>query len=150
MNRFGLHHFLRVLALTAVAGLAPALLGCGGGKPARIRVSGQVLFQGKPVQYGNLVFEPDQAKGNRGPQGYAKIGRAGTFDTGIAGTDPCPGPQVVTIEAYPDLESPAAKKSRVVLQYRTNVDLPPEATTQHFDVPATAARKETVSDLPPP
>ena len=149
MNRFLLPRVLRVPAFTTAAGLALVLLGCGG-KPERVRVSGRVTFQGNPVQYGNIVFEPDPSRGNRGPQGYAKISSKGTFDTGVAGTGPCPGPQVVTIEAYPDLNSPASKKSRVVLQYRTNVDLPSETTTQNFDVPPTAARKEAVSDLPPP
>lgn len=149
MNRFTTPRVLRVPAFATAAGLALVLLGCGG-KPERVRVSGQVTFQGKPVQYGNIVFEPDPSKGNRGPQGYAKITSKGTFDTGIAGTGPCPGPQVVTIEAYPDVESPASKKSRVVLQYRTQVDLPAEATTQDFEVPASAARRESVADLPPP
>jgi hypothetical protein len=140
---------LRVSAFATAAGLALALLGCGG-KPERVHISGKVTFQGNPVQYGNIVFEPDQSKGNRGPQGYAKITRQGTFDTAIAGTGPCPGPQVVTIEAYPDLESPTSKKSRVVLQYRMHMDLPAEATTRDFEVPASAARKEAVSELPPP
>jgi hypothetical protein len=81
---------LRPWAPAVVTGLALALTGCGGGTQ-RIRISGQVTFQGKPVPYGNLVFEPDQSKGNRGPQGYAKI-QDGRYDTNNAGTGALPRP----------------------------------------------------------
>lgn len=141
--------FRRGFAVALVSSLTLALHGCGG-KPERVRVSGQVTFEGKPVQYGNIVFEPDQTKGNRGPQGYAKIDAQGNYDTAIAGAGPSPGAQVVTLEAYPDLDSPAAKKNRILLQYRTNVDLSGETNTQNFAVPRSAAKKETVSELPPP
>ena len=130
----------------AAAGLVLILSGCGDGTK-RVRISGQVTFEGKPVKYGNIVFEPDASKGNNGPQGYAKI-VDGAYDTADAGTGPCVGPQVVAIEGYPDLD--AAKKSRLVFNYRTTVDLPAQTTTQNFAVPASAARRESASDLPPP
>jgi hypothetical protein len=136
------------MTLAAVAGLALMLAGCGDGTQ-RVRVSGQVTFQGKPVKYGNLVFEPDQSRGNRGPQGYARISD-GMYDTNNAGTGPCPGPQVVYIEGYPELDGGAPRKSRLVFKHRTTADLSGKTATVDFDVPASAAYRETVSDLPPP
>lgn len=132
----------------SLAGLALLLSGCGDGTQ-RVRVSGQVTFEGKLVPYGNIVFEPDQSKGNRGPQGFAKI-HDGVFDTNNAGTGPCPGPQIVTIEGYPELNTGAGKKSMLVFRYQTTVDLPAQTTTENFEVPASAARREATSDLPPP
>lgn len=134
--------------LVVVAGLGLILSGCGG-KPERVRLSGQVRFQDKPVKYGHIVFEPDASKGNRGPQGYAKI-VDGKYDTNEAGTAPCPGFQVVSIEGYPELGGGADRKSRLVFNYRTTVEVPERATTKDFDVPASAARREAVTDLPPP
>ncbi len=135
---------------SAIATLSCLLVlsGCGDGAE-RIRVSGQVTFDGKAVQYGNIIFEPDQSRGNHGPQGYAKI-KHGHYDTSDAGTGPCPGPQVVYLEGYPELDISGPKKSRLVFNHRTAVDLPAQATTVDFAVPATAARWESVSDLPPP
>jgi hypothetical protein len=36
-------------------------------------MSGTVTFSGRPVPYGEVVFEPDPAKGNRGPQAHCPI-----------------------------------------------------------------------------
>jgi hypothetical protein len=124
------------------------LSGCGDGVQ-RVRVSGQATFQGKPIPYGNITFEPDTAKGNQGPQGYTQI-RDGKYDTDSSGVGPCPGPQLVHIVAYPDLSSGAPRKSMRVIDFHTNVELPRQAHTHDFEVPASAARVEGVSDLPPP
>src|SRR5947209_7236955 len=88
--------------LFLLAALAPLLGGCTRG-PKRVRVSGAVTFQSKPVPYGHLVFEPDRSRGNSGPQGYAMI-KDGRYDTGIAGGfGACQGPQAVTLDGYPEL-----------------------------------------------
>lgn len=52
------------------------LSGCGllsEGGPARYEVSGTVTYQGAPVPYGEIVFEPDSTKGNEGPAARAVI-----------------------------------------------------------------------------
>ncbi|MCR9119920.1 MAG: hypothetical protein NXI22_23535, partial [bacterium] len=49
------------------------LTGCGESGPVRYQVSGKVQFQGKPVPAGSVIFTPDTAQGNSGPQGVAEI-----------------------------------------------------------------------------
>ena len=135
----------RVLGAIAVAAL---LAGCGDGVQ-RVRISGQVTFKGKPVPYGNITFEPDTSKGNKGPQGYVQI-RDGKYDTQDAGTEPTPGPQRIHLIGYPDANSKEAGKTMVVLDYRTTLDLPRKTSTHDFDVPASSARREAVIQQPPP
>lgn len=43
-----------------------SLAGCGDGRPARVPVSGQVLIDGKPLQYGMVRFIPKGARGSAG------------------------------------------------------------------------------------
>lgn len=66
------------LALTIIA-----VVGCGGPDgPQRFRLSGTVSFDGKPVPFGTVTFDPDSAAGNSGPQAAAMI-VDGKYDTGI-------------------------------------------------------------------
>jgi hypothetical protein len=46
--------------LTALA--CGLLSGCNDGRPARVPVSGQVLIDGQPLQYGQIQFIPDNAR----------------------------------------------------------------------------------------
>ena len=51
------------------AALAAGLLwatGCGGGRPDRVAVSGQVLIDGQPLTVGNVKFVPDGARPSSG------------------------------------------------------------------------------------
>ena len=70
---------------------------CSEQGPTRYQISGEVKFNGQPVAYGDVLFTPDGAKGNSGPQGVAYINN-GSYDTrntdgkGIAG-----GPTVIHI-----------------------------------------------------
>jgi hypothetical protein len=59
-----------IFAATGIAaGLTLALAGCGRRVPeGLVAVNGVVTFQSRPVPYGEVVFEPDPTKGNRGPQ----------------------------------------------------------------------------------
>ena len=135
-----------------VIALAVFPAGCGERGTQRIRVTGQVTFEGKPLPFGNITFEPDTAKGNRGPQGYARI-QDGKYDTDLAGSGPNPGAQSVFIEGYPELGTSADNRStRLVCSYRTTVDLPHEDAKKDFNVPATSARRVSAPDpnLPPP
>lgn len=53
--------FFRTLAtLSALSFLC--LLGCGDGRPDRVKVSGQVLIDGKPLTTGNLKFVTEGAR----------------------------------------------------------------------------------------
>jgi hypothetical protein len=110
-------------------------VGCQDGVK-RHAVSGAVTFGGQPVPVGEISFEPDSAKGNKGPGSVTKI-RAGRYQTepglGVMG-----GAYIVRITPFdgkPVGDSfdgmPLVSAPHVV-----HVDLPTEATTQDFDVPA--------------
>jgi hypothetical protein len=66
----------------AAASALGLCLACGCGRPAidRYRVTGPVTCGGAPVVTGEVLFTPDGARRNGGPQGVALI-RAGRFDT---------------------------------------------------------------------
>jgi hypothetical protein len=53
---------------------AVALLGCGDGRPTRAPVSGQVLIDGRPLEFGYVNFIP-----NEGRSSGAKLGPEGRF-----------------------------------------------------------------------
>jgi hypothetical protein len=43
------------------------------------RVSGTVTYNGQPVEFGDILFEPDSEKGNNGVPSMGSIGKDGTF-----------------------------------------------------------------------
>jgi hypothetical protein len=139
------------LVLAGVVALLLTGTGCQERGPTRVRVTGSVTYEGKPVPYGNITFEPDTDKGNHGPQGFAKI-QDGKYDSDIAGTGPSPGPQTVVIEGYPELGRERPGQGRLIFNFRTTWDLPVEDTSRDFEIPATAGRRESApaSNLPPP
>ena len=123
----------------AVAALAVCLsLGCGGSAgPKRYRIEGTVTYDGKPVAGGRIDFEPDPARGNQGPPGYAII-ENGRYVT-ARGKGAVGGPHVVRItgtDGQPTGESPYGRM--LFSSYTTTIDLPHEPATQDFDVPVSA------------
>ena len=122
---------MKVRAFVALALLAAAL-GCGGGEKSH-RLSGQAEFDGRPIAYGDVLFTPDGARGNKGPQGIATI-RNGKYDTsasggkGIAG-----GPTVIRVTGF---ESEGGK---LICEYEWSVDLPRETGTFKIEVPKKGA-----------
>ena len=85
--------------------------------PKRFRVSGEAKFDGQPIVHGDVLFTPDGAKGNSGPQG-------------IAG-----GPIVIRVTA---LTGPGGK---LVCEYEMKKDLPRADGTLDIDVPKSAAAR---------
>jgi hypothetical protein len=76
-----------------------ATAGCGPRVPAGlVAVTGEVAFQGRPVPYGEVVFEPDSAKGNRGPQCRCPINN-GVYATRPGFGAPV-GPVVVMVTGF--------------------------------------------------
>lgn len=70
--------------------------------PPVYRVTGRVLYDGKPVVSGQVLFTPDGRERNGGPQGLAtiadgRIDTRGTRAPGIAG-----GPMIVQISGQLD------------------------------------------------
>lgn len=78
-----------VAALAAVLG---ACAGCGD-RSGRAEIEGSVAWEGKPVPFGQLVFEPDPDRGGKGPAGVATI-RGGRYRTD-PGFGAVAGPHVV-------------------------------------------------------
>jgi hypothetical protein len=109
--------------------------GCSDTGPKRFRVSGEVTFDKQPIASGDILFTPDGAKQNSGPQGIAKI-RDGKFDTAAAeGQGIAGGPTVVRITGF----TPAG--GRIICETEIHVDLPRADSTQTFDVPTDKAFK---------
>lgn len=129
----------RMLLLLVLSAVVQS--GCGGDSgPKRYGVSGTVTFDGQPVPVGTITFDPDVSKGNRGPQGRARI-VDGKYDTGAKdGKGMVGGPHVVTISgahresAGEDDPVPSLFKEKML-----NVDLPTEPSTQDFDIPKSEA-----------
>ena len=53
---------LRVFSAVAFAGFALALPGCGGEGAGLYPIEGEVLFENKPLDKGNILFEHDDLK----------------------------------------------------------------------------------------
>ena len=108
---------------------------CSNSEPNRLRVSGSATFDGKPIPFGQIVFTPDGAKRNSGPQGVAVI-RAGKFDTaaedgkGVAG-----GPTVISVTGL------TAEGGKPLCDHELRIDLPRKDSLQDLEVPAKAAAK---------
>ena len=129
------------------------LVGCGSkSKVGRVTVSGSVTFQGRPVPTGLIAFTPDFKKGNRGPQGIAKIlnGRYSTSE-GL-GKGSVTGAQRVEIRAFEGPESVPENAdsletgNQLFRPYHTTVDVPAEGGTLDFVVPdGTESTREKTS-----
>jgi hypothetical protein len=55
------------------------LSGCGTSEPSAAPVQGRVLYGGRPLAGGAIVFAPDGERGASGPLSTATIGRDGTY-----------------------------------------------------------------------
>jgi hypothetical protein len=125
------------LAAVLLAGLALAQSGCGGGGPDRFDVSGRVTFNSQPVPFGQIIFSPDTAAGNSGPQGFAEI-RDGSYNT-RSGRSTVGGPHTVQIMGFatdPKSGNEDNPVPAMFSDYQTNVDLPKKTSTQDFEIPA--------------
>jgi hypothetical protein len=115
------------------------LAGCSESGPTRHRVSGTATFDGRPIPYGDVLFTPDGAKQNSGPQGIATI-KDGHYDTAAAGGKGIAGgPTVIRVTG---LSGPGGK---LLCEYEYTVDLPRGNTTHAVEVPKTAAAKKAGS-----
>lgn len=133
--------YSRIAATLLVILITVAITGCDSTTdgPKRFDVSGNVTFDGKPVDYGSITFTPDTSKQNSGPQGTAKI-RDGKYDTSNDGRGVVGGPhQVIITGMNKDVEDITLENRSPppFPEYTTEVDLPKETSTQDFKVPAT-------------
>jgi hypothetical protein len=98
--------------------------------PKEYRVSGEAKVDGQPIPHGDVLFTPDGAAGNSGPQGIATI-KDGKYDTsasdgkGVAG-----GPTIVKVTGF---DKPGSTVP--LCEYEYKVDLPKADSTLAIDVP---------------
>lgn len=120
-----------------------ALSGCGKPGPVRYRVHGTVTYDGRPVTYGRVTFDPDVTKDNSGPQGYAAI-ENGRFDTDLnGGQGTSGGPMMVTLHGFePAGDGLDATMTRQLfsehVEYR---DLPKSDTEVTFEIQSSAKKR---------
>jgi hypothetical protein len=115
-----------------------ACIGCGSGKE-RYRVSGKVTYAGQPVPVGRILFEPDRAKGNSGPQGFATIAK-GEYDTALSGAKgSIGGPMLVKIDAFDGVpqgeNSPPLGTPLFPSTFTQAIELPSGDSTHDFEIP---------------
>ena len=114
---------------------AVAVLGCGQSGPKSYRISGSVVLDGEPIPFGEVLFTPDAAKKNSGPQGIAKISD-GKYDTGVDdGKGMAGGPTVIRVNG---MSGPGGK---TLCEYEFTEDLPRKDTTLDIKVPKKASVK---------
>ena len=124
----------RILAVPFVAVVLFA--GCSDSEAKGYRVSGEARFNGQPIAYGDVLFTPDGAAGNDGPQGIAII-ENGKFDTrGAEGKGAAGGPTVVKVNGFDK------QGGKWLFEYEYKVDLPKADSTLTIEVPASAAVKK--------
>ena len=123
----------RVLMLGLLAAL---LAGCGGERVHHL--SGTVMFQGKPVPAGHIVFEPSAGSANGGSPAFAKI-KDGRYDTRLEGQGTVGGPHTVLIHGRDGIPRGELLNGLPLFQdYSTTADLPNKEGTLDFEVPASA------------
>lgn len=84
--------------LGGCAAVAAATLGCGKGDGVAFApVEGRVTLDGKPLEAGEIRFQPDASQGNKGPLSAAVLGTGGSFKLRGPGTrvGAVPGPHRV-------------------------------------------------------
>jgi hypothetical protein len=114
--------------------LLAAVVGCDSG-PKRYPLSGTVTVGGRPVPAGEVVFEPDSAKGNNGPGSLARItdGRYETYpEKGVLG-----GAYVVRITPFDGVPFGDSNDGKPLLAkpYVETVELAAGESTKDFAIP---------------
>lgn len=126
--------------MVIVATVGSMATGCRSRRPSLYRVSGSVVFAGRPVAGGEVSFAPD--RGNAGPGAFAEIvnGRY-QASLGIAG-----GPMIVTVTGYDGPGAgeggPGAARRLLFEGWQITADLPRSDATLDIEVPAGGVSRE--------
>lgn len=124
----------RPLACFGIGLMLTALIaGCSqSDSQTRFRVSGTITYDGQPVDFGEVLFTPNGAKGNSGAQGIASISN-GRYDTsgsrapGVSG-----GPMIVRVTASKDAQG------TLLTEQEFELDLPKSDTTHDIKLEKSA------------
>ena len=110
--------------------LAATLAGCGG--ETRYHVSGEVTFEGEPVEQGTIVFTQE---GGRGGHASIREGKFNTADDGNLGA--LAGDNIVTIKGYqvPSEDNPDAPRKPLFQPHETQLNVTGNLADQKFEVP---------------
>lgn len=117
--------------------------GCGGGAgDGRFDVSGEIQLDGKPVPAGEIMFEPDTSKGNKGPAGVAEI-KDGKYHT-LPGKGTVGGPHIAVISATNGQAPKDGDDQSMVLlsQYHMPVELPKASQTLPLKISTSDIKKK--------
>jgi hypothetical protein len=134
----------RVIAQRAwcclLAVVCVAVAGCGDDLK-RQRVQGTVTFQGQPVEFGAVFFEPTASVGKVAPTVYLPI-RNGKYDTG--GQGPVAGKYRVVVGGMDKSKNKVdddgiTQTAQLFRDYTFEVDIPPPNNTLDIEVPASQA-----------
>lgn len=111
--------------------------GCGKADVRKYHVWGTVMYRGKPVPAGSVMFVPDGSKGNSGPAVSLKI-KEGRYDSRTEGVGHIGGPHKVRItglsgESSGDEYFPEG--TLLFPEYEVSVDLGQESGEQNLVVP---------------
>jgi hypothetical protein len=126
----------RMLPMVALLFLLLHAAGCSKG-PGRREIAGKVNYDGKPVVYGMIYFEPDSSKGHSGPQGAGEV-RDGIYRTN-PDYGPVPGPTLVRITGWDQVPGGGVPPT---FNYEARVDLPDaDQKALDFDVPLVKGKR---------
>jgi hypothetical protein len=120
------------------------VVGCNRGDGlGRYRVKGTVKYQGKPVEFGAIFFEPTASVGDVAPTVYLPV-RNGTYDTLDEG--PVKGKYNVVVggqdQSKKHVDSDGVNHTPQLFQdYKFQVEIPPPNNTLDVEVPDSQAIK---------
>jgi hypothetical protein len=130
--------FYRAMIPITVLMLALSLVGCGGPSgPKRFEVQGAVTYDGKPVPAGQITFEPDDSKGNKGPAAYALIHGGRYLIPRAKGS--VAGAVVVQIKGCDGVRSAESPEGAMLFPlHEERLELPSRDTAKDFNIPHSA------------
>ena len=127
--------------LGPLAILCLVLAGCGGDGLERHRIRGTVTFEGKPVEFGAIFFEPTASVGKIAPTVYLAV-RDGKYDAGSKG--PIAGKYRVVVGGMDKSrgrvdDDGITHTPQLFNDHVFEVDMPPPNNTLDVEVPASRA-----------
>jgi len=126
---------LQRLSIVCLALTIGTLASCSKKGDDRLRISGTVTYDNKSMPFGEVLFTPDGAQNNSGPQGIAYI-RDGKYDTSLNnGKGYAGGPTIVRVTGL------SRPDGGVICEYEYSVDLPRGETTLDIVVPEKEIKK---------